>query len=58
MGVSNFTNFRKWSLITGRGRLLNGRGRGVQVGLMFYPYAKGDGESFSHAKVGAEKVLG
>ena len=48
-GVSK--GIRGWSLITGMGGggLQNGRGEGQ---VMFYPYEKVGGESFSHAEGG------
>ena len=46
---------RDWSLITGR-EATKREGGGVHV--KFYPYEKGGGKSFSHAKGGAQKVLG
>ena len=57
MKIANASrNIRDWSLITGRGGLQNVRGGGH---VKFYPYEKGGGgKSFSHAKGGAQKVLG
>ena len=49
-------DIREWSLIKGaeEGGLHNGRGRGQ---LKLYPFKKGGGKTFRHAKVGSHKVL-
>ena len=52
-----FVLLRDWSLIMRRGGgLQNGRGGGGT--LSFTPMKRGGGKSFSHAKGGAQKVLG
>ena len=45
---------RDWSLITGRGGATKREGGHVK----FYPYEKGGGKSFSHAKRGGKKSFG